>query len=211
MGCGGETMVQSLEKPRLSIGVDTTAPWLSWQGLSTFLHTLLHVLLCYNLSACPGCSHFPGASFMGGKLGSHCCRSCQALSLQLWAPGSSLSSSQCSSVQETRAAHFGALLGHLRNHTYCAPQEMKESEFLLSCGSSGRVPLPVASVMASVSEGSSSKDTCHTQTATKQDAKDTHAPGLIQQQPKHPSLLLARHEGSECLKGYLTLCRTRPT
>lgn len=65
--------------------------------------------------------------------------------------------------------------------------------------------------MASSSEGSNSKDTCHTKTATKQDTKARQAPGLIQEQPKHLSFLLARHEGSECLKGYLTLCRTRPT
>lgn len=53
--------------------------------------------------------------------------------------------------------------------------------------------------MASMSEGSSTKDTCHTKTATKQDAKARQAPGLIQEQPKHPSFLLARHEGSEWL------------
>lgn len=66
-------------------------------------------------------------------------------------------------------------------------------------------------VAASVSEGSSSKDTCHTKTATKQNAKARYAPGLIRKQPKNLSFLLARHEGGECLKGYLTLCRTRST
>lgn len=65
--------------------------------------------------------------------------------------------------------------------------------------------------MASASEGSISKDTCQTKIATKQKAKARHAPGLIKKQPKHPSFLLARHEGHECLKGYLTLRRTRPT
>lgn len=47
--------------------------------------------------------------------------------------------------------------------------------------------------MASASEGSNSKDTCHTKTATKQDTKARQAPGLIQEQPKHLSFLLARH------------------
>lgn len=93
------------------------------------------------------------------------------------------------------------------------PRKWRKVNFCLAMVTQGGLSLCVASAKDTtmVSEGSSSKDTCHTKTATKQNAKARHAPGVIQKQPKHPSFLSARHEGGECLKGYLTLCRTRPT
>lgn len=85
--------LQSLEKPWLSTGWIPLLPGRA-SGASapscTPFYTICSAVACLPVLATPTPQ---GLLLWRGKLGSHCCRSCQPLSLQLGAPGSSLSSS----------------------------------------------------------------------------------------------------------------------
>lgn len=118
--------VQSLKKPWLSVGGTPLLP--SQTGRASAPSAVLR----------PWPLPPPRGFFYGGKLGSHCSRSCQSSCGLLAAP----SSSRCSPVQETRAACLGVQFGHLKNQTCCAPHKMKKVNSYLAVVTQVGLPLP---------------------------------------------------------------------